>query len=310
MHLNTNYLSVSFPTDSFTGQDNFPIIAHKYNPTFPLGGSFTSVAGYQVQDGDPGTSWVKDQFGNFPRDPVQPPGERALFAVLDQADAAAYRFPTAELLNAKGRYVAPTLRSMTAALSSLYHTSKAQKVTQDINFGRQKAGAYPLTMVIYAMVPTSGVSARKAAAIARFLDFAAGPGQHPGVRPGMLPLGYLPLPARFVAQTMHTASLVLAQKGDNPSSNPSPSTSPTSSASPSPTPSPTPAATAPRITTIAIKTQQTAGVARYALPALLIAGGLTGLAGASTLVASSTGTATFAALRRVRRLRPRIRRSR
>ncbi len=35
-------------------------------------------------------------------------------------------------------------------------------------------------MVIYAMVPTSGVSAAKAAAIARFLDFVAGPASSRG----------------------------------------------------------------------------------------------------------------------------------
>ena len=307
MHVNTNYLGLGFPTDSFTGQDNFPIIAHRYDPTFPLGGSYNSVAGYQVQDADPGTSWVKDQFGNFPRDPVQPPGERALFAVLDEADAAAYRFPTAELLNAKGRYVAPSLSSMAAALSSLYHTSTAQNVTADVNFSRQQAGAYPLTVVIYAMVPTSGISARKAAAIARFLAFIAGPGQNPGVQPGMLPPGYLPLPAALRAQTLHAANLVLAQQGNHPSARPSPATSP--SPSPSPTQAQTPApSSAPHIVTIALRAPQNAGLIRYALPVVLIAGGLAALAGASSLLVSTAGPAIGASLRRVRRLRLKVRR--
>ena len=303
MHINTNYLGVHYPTDSFTGQDNYPIIAHRYNPTFPLGASPNSVAGYQVQNSDPGTSWVKDQFGNFSRDQVEPPGERDLFAVLDQADAVAYRFPTAKLLNARGRYVAPSQKSMAAALPSLRDTSKAQKVTQDINFSNQKAGAYPLTMVIYAMVPTSGISAKKAAAIARFLNFITGPGQNPGVRPGTLPPGYLPLPAKFRAEAQRAASLVLAQKGNNPSSSPSP-VSPSPSPSLSPTPSPTPSPSGgPHIAIIALKAQQSAGLVRYALPVLLIAGGLAALAGASSLITSTAGTAIVATLRRARRLR-------
>ncbi len=51
-------------------------------------------------------------------------------------------------------------------------------------------------MVIYAMVPTSGTSSHKAAAIAEFLDYVAGPGQHRGLNVGELPPGYLPLPAK------------------------------------------------------------------------------------------------------------------
>ena len=68
-------------------------------------------------------------------------------------------------------------------------------------------------MVIYAMVPTSGLSHAKAAAIARFLDFAAGAGQTTGVRPGQLPAGYLPLTAKLRAQTRRAAKAVAAQRG-------------------------------------------------------------------------------------------------
>lgn len=314
MHVNTNYLAVRYPTDSFTGQDNYPIIAHRYNPTFPLGGSVNSVAGYQVQNWDPGTSWVKDQYGNFSRDQVEPPGERDLFAVLDQADAAAYRFPTAELLNARSRYVAPSLKSMAAALPSLTATSKAQKVTEDINYDKLRPGAYPLTMVIYAMVPTSGLSAKKATAIARFLNFITGPGQSPGFRPGRLPPGYLPLPPKFKAEAQHTANLVLTQKGNSPTSrrSPSQSSSPspsTTSTTPTPSQPSTPApSSGPRIVTVALKSRQAAGLARYALPILLITGGLAALSGASALVISSAGAAIMATLRRARRLRLSIRR--
>ena len=59
-------------------------------------------------------------------------------------------------------------------------TRRRQHVTQEIDLRQARTRpAYPLTMVIYAMVPTSGVSDAKAAAIARFLDYVAGPGPEP-----------------------------------------------------------------------------------------------------------------------------------
>ena len=79
MHVNTDYLGLKYPTDSFTAQDSYPVIAHKYSPVFPL----SMVASYQAQNWEPGTQWQKDQFGNFPRDPIEVPGGRALFAILD-----------------------------------------------------------------------------------------------------------------------------------------------------------------------------------------------------------------------------------
>src|SRR5262249_18381570 len=190
-----------------------------YSPVFPL----SLVASYQAQNWEPGTDWEKDQFGNFPRDPIQVPGERALFAILDYGDAAAFRFPVAKILNHSGHYVAPSAASMAAAIPSLI-TGKTNKITQRVDYKIQKAGAYPLTMVIYALVPTSGVKSAKAAAIARFLKYVVGPGQRPGVLPGELAPGYLPLPAKLRAETLNAAALVLNQKGNSP--NPKPSTSP------------------------------------------------------------------------------------
>ena len=298
MHVNTNYLGLKYPNDSFTGQDSYPLIAHKFNPVFPL----SLVASYQAQNWEPGTDWEKDQFGNFPRDPIQIPGQRALFAVLDYGDAAAFRFPVARILNHSGHYVAPSARSMTAALPSLTATG-SNHVTQRVNYKKQTAGAYPLTMVIYAIVPTSGVKPAKAAAIARFLDYAAGPGQNPGVRPGNLAPGYLPLTAKMRAKTLRAAMLVRNQKGNT--LNPKPSTSPSPSTSASPSPSPSPSASRTGLGEgVAIVTQsaQSAGAIRYALPVLLIVGGAATLGGASSLMLGNAG-AIEERLRRLRRLR-------
>jgi hypothetical protein len=191
-------------------------------------------------------------------------------------------------------------------------------ITKQVDFATRRAGAYPLTMVIYAMVPISGVKAGKAAAIADFLDYVAGPGQQRGLNVGQLPPGYLPLPAKLRAQTLHAADLVRTQAGNpKPPSSPSPSSSPGSGpggtaapgSSPSPpaSSSPTPGQT-PRIVTLTLKNTQTVGLARYALPALLIVGGLAALGGASSLIASTAGAAILTPLRRFRRIRLTFRR--
>ncbi|HEX9065160.1 MAG TPA: hypothetical protein VF843_08625, partial [Streptosporangiaceae bacterium] len=298
MHLNTDYLGLKYPLDSFTGQDSYPVIAHKYSPVFPL----NLVASYQAQNWDPGTDWEKDQFGNFPRDPIEIPGERALFAIMDEGDAAAFRFPVAKVLNHAGNYVAPTAKSMSAALAAM--TTAGNHVTQEVDYAKVAKNAYPLTMVIYAMVPTSGEKPAKAAAIARFLDYVATTGQQSGVQPGNLAPGYLPLTAKMRAETIKAAAEVAAQSGGSASpspsasASPSPSTSGAAASSPTASPSPTPGQ---GVVTIALKSAQTTGPIRYVLPVLLIIGGLTTLGGASSLAAGSA--ALTARMRRIRRLR-------
>jgi hypothetical protein len=307
MHVNTDYMNLKYPTDAFTAQDSYPVIAHKYSPVFPL----ATVDQLQAANWDNGTDWEKDDTGNFPKDPIEVPGERALFAITDEGSAAAFKFPVAEILNDRGRYVAPTAKSMAAALPSMVATG-GNHVTRQVDFARQPADAYPLTMVIYAMVPTSGTSAKKAAAIARFLDYVAGPGQRRGLAVGELPPGFVPLTSRMRAQTVHAALLVARQAGGDPKPHPPassspPATSPTApaSTSQSPSPSATPAASPSptpraRVVTVALKSAQTAGPLRYALPALLIIGGLSTLAGASSLMA---GAGVTERLRRIGRLR-------
>lgn len=319
MHLNTDYLGVHYPVDSFTAQDSYPVIAHLYSPDFPL----SAVTQLQLENEDNGTNWQVDQTGNFPRDPTQIPGERGLFAIVDEADAAAFRFPVAELLNDRGKYVAPTRKSMTAALASMIPAG-SDGVTQTVDFAKQSPGAYPLTMIIYAMVPTSKTRASKAAAIADFLDYVAGPGQHQGLNVGQLPPGYVPLTAKLQAQTLHAADLVRGQAGNkpagnNPSSSPSPGSSSNMSgsagASPSSSPSPTaPSTPAPTATpgagviTVALKSAQTAGPMRYALPLLLIVGGLASLGGAASLIVGSAGDVLRRRLRAAARIRLSLRR--
>jgi hypothetical protein len=310
MHVNTDYetgpngTGVTYPTDSFDAQDSYPVIQHRYSPVFPL----QAAAAFQAENWEPGTSWEKDQFGNFPKDPIQPPGQRALFAILDQADSAAFSFPVAEIPNATGTYVLPTNSAMAAALQGMQSTGSG---TQQVNLASTNKAAYPLTMVIYAMVPTSGTPHKKAAAIARWLDFAAGAGQKQGVQPGQLPPGYLPLPASMAAKTLKDATAVLHQTGatttpgttnpgtgsTTPAPTASPSTSPGGSVS---LPQVNPGDGGPPISMVPLAHVLPATITRYALPALLILGGLAALAGSSSMVGADPAEAA-ARLRRLRR---------
>jgi len=311
MHINTAYMgpaNLTYPTDAFTAQDSYPVIQHRYSPVFPL----SLAASYQAQNWEPGTSYVKDQFGNFPKDPIQPPGQRALFAVLDQGDSAAFRFPVAAIPNDTGRYVLPTKSAMAAALKGMQSDGSG---TQQVNLASRDKAAYPLTMVIYAMVPTSGTPHKTAAAMARFLDFAAGAGQREGVQPGQLPPGYLPLPANLAAQTRKDAVAVLNQtgatstpktthhtgkenSGSGSGASPTPSATGSASGSASGTGS-SPSNGGPPISFVPVAHVSPAGLTRFILPALLILGGLAALAGSSSLIGSDPAEAA-ARLRRMR----------
>ena len=302
MHLNVYYQGLQYPNNTFVSQDPYPFINHLYNPVFPLGVAATD----QVENWPPSYSDQKDQFGNYDRLPPQTPGGRSLVAILDQGDSAAFLFPSAAVPNGANKFRTPTTANMLAALQDMTSGGQGTKL---VNPNSKNKKAYPLTMVVYAVVPTSGTNHTKAAAIARFLDFAAGPGQHPGVQPGQLPPGFAPLPASMAAQTRKDAYDVLHQTGatapknNNNGSNNSGSGSSSkhgknSGSGSSPAATPSPGATGNPISLVTVADARPASITRYILPALLILGGLAALAGSSSLIGSST-TPISARLRRI-----------
>ena len=294
MHVNTFYLGVKYPTNTFQVQDPTLWWSNEYQPVFGL----ARAVNYQAVSQDSGANVSTIQPNGttiFTKDPPEPVGHRALIAVIGQGAAALNHFPTAAIANAAGAYVRPSNAHMAAALNHMISDGSG---TRQVDLTNKDPNAYPLTMVIYAMVPTSGLSHAKAAAIARFLDFAAGAGQTTGVQPGQLPPGYLPLPASLRARTRTLAQEVAKQSGahgggghgnsgSHPTSSPSPSSAKHGSGA-SPSASQPAANSGPRIT-LAAAHPQPAAFTRYALPALLILGGLSALAGSSALLGTSEG---------------------
>jgi PBP superfamily domain len=304
MHVNTNYLGLKYPVNGFLPADPYLPVSSQYVPIYPLSNLITD----QALNIPSGNSDVRDPTTQtFDSLPAQIVGQRDLWGVVDQPDAVRFLFPTAALENAAGKYVLPTDQSMTAAVNDM---TLGKNGVLTPNFTKEDPAAYPLTMVIYAVVPTGGISKAKASKIAQFLDFVAGQGQQVGNQPGELAPGYLPLPQSLREQTLKAANEVLHQTGDtkkpaaSPSKSPSPSPSASASKSPSPSPSPSASRTpTPSSIAVSFSSSDTAGVSWLVL-ALIIAGLVLIVTGPVALVAGSPAAraAIGSRARRLRRL--------
>jgi hypothetical protein len=215
MRVNVNYLNLRLPEQAFTVQDPYPVWQDEFSPQFPL----TRVAEEQADNTSPGANPADEQCNPGGTCVPQPngneqPGTRDLMAIVDEPDAVADDFPTAALQNHAGDFVTASPATMTAAVDTMI--TNRDGITQDDNENTTNPDAYPLTMVVYAMVPTSHTPKAEAAKIAQWLDYVAGAGQVQGTGAGQLPAGYLPLTARMRAQTLQAAYDVLHQNGATP----------------------------------------------------------------------------------------------
>ena len=170
------------------------------------------------------------------RDLRQPPGERFILGVTSLGESARYGLNTASLETSAasavpGQFTPPDQRSFVApnnaslrAATSLLTPDPATQTWQlpaNLETTPSAAGAYPGTMVVNTEVPTTGLSSTDAGNLAKFLRFAAGPGQQPGSGVGQLPAGYLPMTSAngagaLVNYTSAAADAVAAQSGGAP----------------------------------------------------------------------------------------------
>jgi hypothetical protein len=287
MHVNTSYLGLKYPITGFLPSDPYLPVSSQYAPVYPL----STLASDMALNQPSGTSDVRTEgTGNYDALSPQTPGNRDLWSLIDEADAARFLIPAAAIENAAGKFVQPTDTAMAAAVKDM--TVNPDGITESMNYAKKDPAAYPLTMVIYAAVPIGGISPAKATAIARFLDFVADQGQQPGTAPGELPSGYLPLPQALRNQTLKGATEVLDQVGDpKPKSSTfaSPEATPSASRtkSPSPTSSASASATAHSIV-VAFSQPDTTGMSWLVL-ALLIAGAVLLITGPAALALGSPG---------------------
>jgi ABC-type phosphate transport system substrate-binding protein len=211
MRVNTAYKDTPLPVASFPVLDQ-----EQANSFVPIQGldqvsrqlSIAQFPGAYSYVQDDGTTVV----AKYPR---QNPGQRQVIGILDSADAAAFQLPTASLLTSANDYVAPTPASMRTALAHMSVDDNG--VTRSVDLDSTAKGVYPLTTVTDAVVPLHAPKS-EAESVARFLDYAVGPGQVPGSKLGELPDGYLPLTSDLVRLNRVAKAAVLAPK---PTSDPS-----------------------------------------------------------------------------------------
>lgn len=337
MRVNTNYRGSDYPVDQFQAQDpGLTIPPDPGNPQgsesqtmqsswYPVAG-MANVGGHLVSYRTSGTernasctlgdpSVCATAHAGWTYAPLQTEhfGQRALFAVVPESDAAAFAFPTAQLPNAAGQYVAPTTASIGAGVSD--YLTNPDKITQYANDGSTDPKAYPLTISSYAMVPTCGLPASQATAISTALTDMAGTGQLYGTAPGDLAPGYLALTKAQKAQTAtaanqvgtqsctsapldttvsgHTGNDVKADGGGTGTapaggagSTAAPSSPPDGGAGPGSSPSAQPST---RNAAFGSASGDSAGWSRVMLPVLLALGGALGLGGPLVYLVGRTG---------------------
>jgi hypothetical protein len=162
-----------------------------------------------VVDGGGGTAVVK-------KVDRQPPGRRAVLALVDAATASRYGLPTAQLQNAAKAFVAPTTESLQAGEAAMKPSGVGGVLAPDL--ATTNPAAYPLTALSYAVTAPAALDAAAGKDYAAFLRYAAGPGQLPGVEPGQLPFGMAPLPDVLKAQAIAAAATIETQAGKVPGS--------------------------------------------------------------------------------------------
>jgi hypothetical protein len=159
-------------------------------------------------------NWDWGPPARYKQNPAQAPGERAVLALVDTATAARFQVSMARLQNAAGKFVAPTEDAMDAAVAGMKDSAVPGVLAT--NPGTRIRAAYPLTQVTYAVTAPRQLSTDDAEAYAALLRYAAGPGQTPGLAPGQLPEGYLPLNDDLRAQTRAAADVIAKRGGPAP----------------------------------------------------------------------------------------------
>ena len=149
------------------------------------------------------------------------PGNVGFIGVVDLATARRFGLPTAKLVNASGKAVAPKPWNILAGYGSMTHGTGG---TLTANFAASDPAAYPLVKVDYAMVakPTDPTKQRR---VADLLTWGATTGQT------TLPAGYVPLPKALADQTRSVAAAETAPSG-TPSGTSQPSAPPSATSTP------------------------------------------------------------------------------
>lgn len=145
------------------------------------------------------------------RDVPQFIGRRSMLSLTDTPSAAQFGLQVARLSRAGDNgpsrgFVAPDTAGLTAGVASM--APVAEPTVLEPAPSAVAPGAYPLAAISYAAISPLANDAKARFDYAAFLDYAAGPGQVPGLALGQLPRGYAPLSDSLLAQTVTAANEV------------------------------------------------------------------------------------------------------
>ena len=166
----------------------------------------------------------------------QVPGTHFVISITDSASAAQYGLQTASLSPsgddpsnpADRTFVAPDTASLIAGEQAFVPSGVTGVLEPDPS--SQAAGAYPLTMLTYAATQPETLTPAERQLYATFLEYAIGDGQNPGVEPGDLPAGYVPLPGDLRLQALAAVNSIL-----NPPAEPAAASTTSTASTPAPT---------------------------------------------------------------------------
>lgn len=228
-------------------------------------------------------------------------GARFMLGLVSLGDADRFGLRTAALETKRDQYVAPSARSLGAAVKLSEQDEPLAPFALDQATVRRSATAYPGTMVVYTAARLQNLDEDEAAKVAQFIRVATSEGQKLGPGNGELPGGYLPIAktgttAKLYASAEEVASAVEEQKapsgeptgtgddtgdgggavtGDGPTGPDAPPSDVDPSAAPSPTDAPTDGPSeAPEAVQMPATQPVGSDVAGGLLPALILIGAI------------------------------------
>ncbi len=234
-------------------------------------------------------------------------GTRFMLGLVSLGDADRFGMRSAALLTSKGRYVAPTSRSLSAAVGLMRRSGAHRPFTLTQEAVTAAGDAYPGTMVVYTSAKLENLPRAQARKVASFVRIATSEGQVPGRGNGDLPGGYLPIRKTGVTAALwraaqHTATAFAAQdlpeprtpEGASPPSGSAPPVSGEEAAPPAETPAkagPGKATTDDATVRTSATTETKSSLGNLLLPMLFLVGGLAIASSAvSQLVGRRSGT--------------------
>lgn len=148
-------------------------------------------------------------------------GSRFMLGIVSLGDAERYGLRSAALETRAGAYVAPTRRSLGAAIALSEQDKRYHPFVLDQADVRRSSTAYPGTMVVYTAARLQNLEQEDADKVADFIRISTSEGQAPGSGNGELPDGFLPIEktgvtAKLYRAAQDTAEAIEAQRSPAP----------------------------------------------------------------------------------------------